>query len=375
MEILREQIRERIIRKLNIENKKLEQLYDEIEHDYANLWIHIDDLPRIRAFLIEIIKLFLEEHGRLKDLSQLDRIRFRNDINQLLNNTNAVLQRFRNAQITEIGNEHIDIWEARFKSLWVEIRDLISKYDSQPENTERYSDWFHTNYYFKTYDEFSEKSRDNAKKAITLAGIAGSRKKLFEIGPGTGSILRRLSNMGFEVEGIDNSSEMIKELEKRSPKLKGKVLFGDFLNYTFNKKYDIAYIESSLFLFTLLDNGQLVFEYFSILKTRNQVLQVLRKIYLALNENGLFMIGIQGLMKEVRFAKNMIFRLNRIQLKEHALRIINYSQKAGRKEKVIYSGRQYKLTMYFDEFQSLANMVGFKNIHATQDTQWVVLEK
>ena len=76
--------------------------------------------------------------------------------------------------------------------------------------------------YAKYYDIFYQ-NKDYAAEADFIAGVIGQHRPgaatLLDIGCGTGRHLHRLSEIGFDVCGVDGSQEMIEIAKKRYPGL------------------------------------------------------------------------------------------------------------------------------------------------------------
>lgn len=229
---------------------------------------------------------------------------------------------------------------------------------------------FAIKYYFTTYDAFSEASRNNSLKVKTLISLIGSRKRLFEIGPGTGPLLRRLVKEGYDVKGIDYEKEMINQMEKIAPFTRGRVEHANVLEYNFaNKSYDVIFIESGVFLFTILDSGDFFFE--SLFREEDEIEATFRKIYNALTDKGLFLIGTQGMMSEVNFS-GITFYMDRTQKEHRVVRKIRFYKD----KKLLYiSPVQVKLSMSYHKFVLFAKNMGFRNVFISNGEQWVVLEK
>ena len=64
-----EQLLQQIKQLLPREKKFLYKIYEEVIRDHAYLWEELEDIEKLRQILLVIIKLFIEEHKRLKDLS------------------------------------------------------------------------------------------------------------------------------------------------------------------------------------------------------------------------------------------------------------------------------------------------------------------
>ncbi len=372
MDILKEQIRKLIAQKLKREDRLLEELYSEVEREYSVLWSKGHELERIREFLIEIVRMFLEEHSNLADLSEMDRKKFREDVNILLNKPDAILQRFESAQIKKIAKTGLKKWFRQFREKWQETESIIRRYD---EHAQKRWEIF-AKLYYRIYDDFSEKSRDNTLKAYEIAHYADETEhlshkiRLFEIGPGTGPIMRRLVSHNYDVIGIDVNAEMIKQLELKASYLKGKVEQADILHYEFLHRTDLVYVESGIFLFTRLKNESLIFEISQNYKW-HQIFEIFRKIYNALPSYGTFLIGIQGLMENVDIGHGNRWAMEREQLQDHALRKVAFYYQ----DNILYEERQYKQTISFEQFKSFAIQAGFKSVEISPKKEWVVLRK
>ena len=131
-ERLKSDIAEEIRRELKKEDALLHTLFSDVIDDHAYLWDHITeftDLEKLRGILLHIIRLFLMQHQRdLTDLKALDKQRFSHDFQRLLIDGDALLQKTRNLQITEIEDKGIDEWYDEFLHDIQEIRRIIIQY-------------------------------------------------------------------------------------------------------------------------------------------------------------------------------------------------------------------------------------------------------
>lgn len=75
------------------------------------------------------------------------------------------------------------------------------------EVTEIYDDWVGSGYY--NYQQVAE----------TLSKIIGKRKKVLELGIGTGNAAILLAQKGYQVTGIDPSPFMLAKLEEKLKKI------------------------------------------------------------------------------------------------------------------------------------------------------------
>jgi ubiquinone/menaquinone biosynthesis C-methylase UbiE len=102
----------------------------------------------------------------------------------------------------------------------------------------------------KIYDDI--RFKDNAGKTIHsmelsllkfFLGFASSKKNILEIGCGTGRILIELFKLGYQVDGIDASKNMLKKLLEKARLLNITVNLKQFesANLKIKKKYDFVY--------------------------------------------------------------------------------------------------------------------------------------
>lgn len=170
---------------------------------------------------------------------------------------------------------------------------------------------------------------------------------------------------------------MIQEALARCPEAQGRIIRADFFKYNLgNNTFDLIFIESGLFMFTILGKNKLIFELFEVVT--NELLELgLKKIFNALKRGGLFLIVTQGLMKNVRINDNLYFSMKRKQERDGAIRELTYYRKKGlfSKKAILYTIRQAKPTISFERFVSLANSIGFTGISISEDSQWVILRK
>lgn len=68
------------------EKQFLRKIYAEVIEDYSYLWVEIEDIARLRQILLIIIKLFIEEHKGLQDLSQIDQQKFKEVFREMISN-------------------------------------------------------------------------------------------------------------------------------------------------------------------------------------------------------------------------------------------------------------------------------------------------
>ena len=116
-----EQLLHQINQHLPKEKKFLYQIYEKVIRDHAYLWEELEDIEKLRQILLAIIKLFIEEHKGLRDLSQVYQEEFTQSFRRLLSSKDALLQKGRQHQIDEIEAIGIEQW---IEQSWTEINKI-----------------------------------------------------------------------------------------------------------------------------------------------------------------------------------------------------------------------------------------------------------
>jgi hypothetical protein len=176
---------------------------------------------------------------------------------------------------------------------------------------------------------------------------------------------------------LEFDEAMIHQCLLNYPEAQGRVIHADFFQYNLGQEqFDAIFIESGIFLFTVVGRSKLIFEMFESI-SGSQIEQGLLKIYQSLRQGGYFLIGIQGLMKKVSIGEDMFFNMKRTQKSHSAIRELTYYRKRGAlsKKEVLYKIKQEKPTMSFVDFGELARRIGFTHIMISNEYQWVILRK
>ena len=87
----------------------------------------------------------------------------------------------------------------------------------------------------KYYDLFY-KDKDYNKEINFITDLINDRKTILDVGCGTGIHMHLLESIGYEVDGIDLSKDMLEIADSR---VNGKVYQSNLLYYKINKKYDV----------------------------------------------------------------------------------------------------------------------------------------
>ena len=127
----------------------------------------------------------------------------------------------------------------------------------------------------KYYDLFY-KDKNYTKEIYFIKNLIGNRKTILDVGCGTGIHMHLLESIGYEVDGIDLSKDM---LEIAVSRVNGKVYQGNLLDYKINKKYDVIIS---------------MFAVFNHLKSYEELEQGIINSYNHLKNNGVLIIDLHN---------------------------------------------------------------------------------
>ena len=127
----------------------------------------------------------------------------------------------------------------------------------------------------KYYDLFY-KDKNYTKEIYFIKNLIGNRKTILDVGCGTGIHMHLLESIGYEVDGIDLSKDM---LEIAVSRVNGKVYQGNLLDYKINKKYDVIIS---------------MFAVFNHLKSYEELEQGIINSYSHLKNNGILIIDLHN---------------------------------------------------------------------------------
>ncbi|GEM_PF-2604317 len=370
MKELHEQIREHLLKELGEETKLFDNLIHAVEDEYAELWQHLDDIVKLRSLLLDIVRIFMAEHPNLSDLPEEVRKKFHNLVEELISNHDALLQKTRAQEIKEIEYFGSEEWLKKMQHTLSELNHLIA-------NQEKifYEKWGYGYQVIKSiYDKFSEATRNNDLKVQTLIEIIhhDKKKKLLEVGFGTGPLLSRLWKIGYSAVGYESNQEGLSNNFIKSKLAKGKIIVNEkyYQDYIFSRKFDAIFLESGFLLFTILDSENLIFEAYEGMDYDN-IMANLKKFYSDLSGDGMVLIGAQNILKNIKIDNRHFFHMERQQLGHNAIRELFLYENG----KLIFYNRQRKRTLTYPEFLKMAWQAGFKRVFISPYRQWIVLQK
>lgn len=127
----------------------------------------------------------------------------------------------------------------------------------------------------KYYDLFY-KDKDYNKEINFITDLINDRKTILDVGCGTGIHMHLLESIGYEVDGIDLSKDMLDIADSR---VNGKVYQGNLLYYKINKKYDVIIS---------------MFAVFNHLKSYEELERGIINSYNHLKDNGILIIDLHN---------------------------------------------------------------------------------
>lgn len=232
-------------------------------------------------------------------------------------------------------------------------------YDNQA--AEVYDDWVGSGYY------------DYPKIAKILTNILGHRKKILELGIGTGNVAIPLIRAGFKIDGIDPSSFMLDKLKEKLDKnsLKIKLYNQSVENFNLKDKYTAAYSFGGAFWIVKISEK---FYFETYLKDKSTYSLVLKKIYKRLYSKGFLITNIQhhGVSFKMKFRSGIDYHFVIERKDEHNLIKTHYFDKNGknlfyRAYPTFRLGQKDALKMFSD--------CGFKNLGPDKTNSFWIFQK
>jgi SAM-dependent methyltransferase len=148
---------------------------------------------------------------------------------------------------------------------------------------------------------------DYDKDVSIMKSILGDRKRILELGVGTGNIMIKLAKAGLMVDGIEPSGTMIKFAREKIKKLGLDIgLYQqDVAVLNLSKTYQGVFSHGGVPVYIRTKKG---IEFESYLNTLEENEQMLKRIYDILEKNGLFLVSIHAEhtdMGEFRFGDGL----------------------------------------------------------------------
>ncbi len=143
------------------------------------------------------------------------------------------------------------------------------------------------------YDLIMDSGYYDYRKVVgVIKSILGQRRRVLEVGVGTGNIAIPLAKQGFDVDGIDPSQPMLNVARGKIAKegLQIGLYLQDSSELNLPSKYDAVLSHGGVPVY-IMGEEDLIFE--SYLPTLEENSDALQNVFEHLNEQGLFIVNIQ----------------------------------------------------------------------------------
>ncbi|OGY30346.1 MAG: hypothetical protein A3F35_00770 [Candidatus Woykebacteria bacterium RIFCSPHIGHO2_12_FULL_45_10] len=211
----------------------------------------------------------------------------------------------------------------------------------------------------KIYDLWTKSGYyDFDKEAEIVSKIIGPNRSIIELGIGTGNTAIPLAKKGYEVFGIDDSKNMLGQLEK---KLEGESLTIDFelqdiRKLKVSKTSDVALSAGGAFVYLVIDDELYFDAYFS---KESEIVKIFSSVWQLLNPGGLFLINVQyhGEHYELKLPDETDYWFDLKEVEPRHLVKTHYFKKDGK----IYLEQPYDFYRWTrEEIDTLAKETGFQ---------------
>lgn len=222
------------------------------------------------------------------------------------------------------------------------------------------------------YDRIMEAGYyDHDGVADALAKILGHRKKILELGIGTGLLARRLSAMGYEVSGIDFTKSMLDIARKRLGN-KVKLYEQNVIGLNLPETYEAAVSEGGVWLATRDSEGRIFLESHIIYLKQN--ILGMKNVADHLSAKGLLILGIQPAHKDWEGLELRDGAVYSQKVRYHGNLIDKeYFVKAGKKTVAYQQCRYRRFTE--SEKRKIMKIAGFVEIGFDKTNQFWIFKK
>lgn len=213
---------------------------------------------------------------------------------------------------------------------------------------------------------------DYTKLGDTLYNILGNRRKILDIGVGTGLLTEKLlSHNNYDITGIDFSSEMLNIAKEKLSGRKIKLTCEDITKYESEEIFE-AIISTGGVIYIVRENNE--YRLYSHITEKDANKKLLSKLYKQLDKDGLLILAIQGPHKS--YTKQI---KDDITYKQAIMKSDYYLNKTytflNRKDEIL--AKQFCRFFYLSEAQTtqLIEDVGFKFVGINSDKQFCIYQK
>lgn len=232
--------------------------------------------------------------------------------------------------------------------------------------------------YAKYYDEIVEKRRDFGAIAKTLADLIGDRKKVLDIGVGTGSVIEKLLQLNpqqYEFWGIDNSKPL---LDKAKAKFESNsqvhLHLEDVLDFDLGQTFEVIYSRGGAFFF-MGNTEEILFA--SHILSRGDNLNALKSTAKHLQASGTFLLSVVDFKRDEdkELDNGITYRRRTKRTAENGHEYLTINLSFETEGKVIGDQTLKLLLMKRDAFQEMLSEAGFQFNSISSGSQYYIYSK
>ena len=206
----------------------------------------------------------------------------------------------------------------------------------------------------------------------SLALILGNRTKILDVGIGTGLLTEQmLQFQDYDITGVDFSEEMLVKARRRLSDYNVKLLHLDIRDYPENDSFPSIISSGGAICISHQDNQQ--YRLYSYCDDKLDHINLLRKLYNLLEDNGLLIISIQGEHKDYSagISEDITYSQTINYSGEYMTKWYSFSN-----EGKILASQSVKL-VFFDEIEMINSFteVGFKSLGVDSSNKFYVFQR
>lgn len=228
----------------------------------------------------------------------------------------------------------------------------------------------------ENYDSFMEAGYyDHESEVKALESILRGRKRILELGVGTGILAGGLADKGFEVTGIDHTEHMIKKCKDKGIDKKVNLIVQNVLDLDLKKRYDASISCGGVWYMEDV-NARTYLE--SHITSVSENIRGLKKVAEHLNSRGLLVLAIQEAHRNKSLPlKNGVYRQEIKFKKEKGIGYVIEKDYFFTDEQGKEKGYQHCTYIRFNpklEMQMM-NEAGFVKLRTDKTGQFILYEK
>lgn len=220
------------------------------------------------------------------------------------------------------------------------------------------------------YDTVALRSHDYAQIAQRVASHVPSNKHVLELGVGTGLLAQKMTDLGYDVTGVDFSEEMIDIARYRLTDTVALATL-DVRDMSFAASFDAAVSHNGVWNFTQDLDGQLHLD--SHLMSLEDNIKALHRVVAALKDRALLLVNVEtaGMRKSIKLPNGAEY----VEQTEYRLPLIRKNASIKKAKQVL--ARQYNnlLRLTEQEKNTMFASCGLIDAGSSMYGDFVVLQK